>query len=259
MDDTGPVLDAEYTCQNDGMRLELVLASAGGGSGSRPARDPDYLPALGVLLARLRDRGAVIVSAVVDSTETRRRHLPESDRRLLDAPVGLASLASTDDVLRQLTTRQAAIGQAPGTKGATVAGALSSRSTFPDSGRTRLTSSRRSSPGRLAGNHRHSCSPGTLTNGTGRPSSSHRRFRSPAAAKSGPKRGAPETAPAGSARVITHSSCASTATAESSPAELSSPVYTKTLIGTAPADQPATRRSPGRRSSSQKTGWPLRS
>ena len=36
---------------------------------------------------------------------------------MLDAPVGLASLASTDDVLRELTTRQAAIGQAPGAKG----------------------------------------------------------------------------------------------------------------------------------------------
>jgi len=117
MDDARRVLDADYACQNDGGHLALALASAGGASSSHPARNPDYVPALGVLLGRLRDRGAVIVSAVVESAETRRRNIPESDRRLLDAPVRLAALASTDDLLRQLTIRQAAIGQSPGARG----------------------------------------------------------------------------------------------------------------------------------------------
>jgi hypothetical protein len=90
MDDAGRVLDADYGCENDAGKLALVLASAGGASGSQHVRNPDYVPALGGLLGRLRERGAVIVSAVADSAETRRRNIPDSQRRLLAAPVRLA-------------------------------------------------------------------------------------------------------------------------------------------------------------------------
>jgi 5-methylcytosine-specific restriction protein A len=116
-DDNGRVLDAEYSVESDGSHLALVVASAGGGTGSRPPRNPDYGTVLATLLSRLRDLGAVLVDAVVDSAETRRYGIPESRRRLIDDPVQLAGEADMEALRLRLTARQARINQAPGTRG----------------------------------------------------------------------------------------------------------------------------------------------
>ncbi|MEU7928133.1 DUF3883 domain-containing protein [Micromonospora sp. NPDC049107] len=110
-DDDGRVLNAEFVVEADGQGLALVLESAGGQSAAGLTRNSDYTPALELLLARLRSRGAVLVDALVDSKRT--AHLSEADRRVLD---GRMSLVAVDDLaaLRlQLTSRQGRIGQSP--------------------------------------------------------------------------------------------------------------------------------------------------
>jgi 5-methylcytosine-specific restriction enzyme A len=116
-DDDGRVLDAEYSVETDGSHFALILASAGGGTGSRPPRNPDYGTVLTTLLSRLRDLEAVLVDAVVDSAETRRYGIPESERRLIDIPVQLAGEADMEALRLRLTAGQARINQAPGARG----------------------------------------------------------------------------------------------------------------------------------------------
>jgi hypothetical protein len=116
-DDLGRVLDAEFTVEIDAGQLAIVLASAGGPSGERPARNPDYRKALDVVLVRLRRLEAVLTEALVDSAETQRLAVPESDRRLLDAPVRLADISDIGLLVRRLTARQRTISQAPGSRG----------------------------------------------------------------------------------------------------------------------------------------------
>jgi hypothetical protein len=111
------MLDAQFIVENDAGQLALVLESAGGASGSRPARNPDYRRTLDVLLGRLRRLEAVLTSAFVDSAETRRRGIPEADRSLLEAPVHLADVPDVGLLGRQLTARQRTINQAPESRG----------------------------------------------------------------------------------------------------------------------------------------------
>src|SRR5262249_50544069 len=89
---SGRTLDAEFSVERHDGRLSLVLESAGGADGNRPARNPDYRDALGVLLGRLQDLDATLVDAVVDSRYTQRMGIPAADRRLIDGPIRLADL-----------------------------------------------------------------------------------------------------------------------------------------------------------------------
>jgi hypothetical protein len=74
IDDDGRVLDAEYLTETDGTRLAVVIESRSDMSGSRPPRNPDYNPALMLLLTRLGQLDAVLVDALVDSQRTRNWH-----------------------------------------------------------------------------------------------------------------------------------------------------------------------------------------
>src|ERR1044072_2137344 len=89
--DTGVELNAEYSVVQDAGQLAVVLESAGGAvAGSAETRNSDYVPALELLLSRLRANDAVVLSAVVASNRT--ASLPEADRALLPEPIDLTAV-----------------------------------------------------------------------------------------------------------------------------------------------------------------------
>lgn len=114
--DDGRQLDARYEVERDGGGLALILASASGASGSRPARNADYRSALLVFLQRLKELNGVIEDALVDSDETRRRGVPEDERRIVNAPIELGGLADVDSLRKELQYKQRFVGQTPGAK-----------------------------------------------------------------------------------------------------------------------------------------------
>jgi hypothetical protein len=77
-DDSGQILDAEYVVEREGDQLALILSSSSGPAGIRPARNTAYRPALALLLARLRNLGAVVEDALFDSLSTQRHGTPET-------------------------------------------------------------------------------------------------------------------------------------------------------------------------------------
>lgn len=93
----------------DDRHLSLLLESAGGRSPgvSRPRND-QYVPALRLLLGRLRELNAVILSAVVASSRV--AGLPESDRVLLPELVDLADVADVEELRLQITRAQGRVG-----------------------------------------------------------------------------------------------------------------------------------------------------
>ena len=108
-DDDGVELNARYDVVPDGDHLALVLHSAGGGV---PPRNHEYVPALRLLLGRLRDLHAVLVGAFVDSDKV--QHLPEAERSLISAPVELAERSDIEQLRLELTSAQGGIGQPEG-------------------------------------------------------------------------------------------------------------------------------------------------
>jgi HNH endonuclease len=112
--DSGQILDAEYVVEREGEQLALILSSSSGPAGTRPARNTAYRPALALLLARLRDLGAVIEDALVDSRSTQRHGTPEALRRLISSPIRLVEEPDIEAVRLRLTSAQARVDQAPG-------------------------------------------------------------------------------------------------------------------------------------------------
>jgi hypothetical protein len=107
-DDDGVELNAEFTVQADGPYLSLVLDSAGGrAAGSGRPRNDQYVPVLTLLLRRLGDRRAVLVSALVASARV--AAVPESDRTLLRGPRDLASVTDFEQLRLDITTAQGRI------------------------------------------------------------------------------------------------------------------------------------------------------
>lgn len=115
-DDDGRRLDAKYEVERDGDGLALIMASASGKHGDRPAVHTDYVRALFVLLSRLSELGAVLEDAFVDTDATRRRGIPEIERRIIEPPIKMSELADVASLLRELQYRQSRVGQTPGAK-----------------------------------------------------------------------------------------------------------------------------------------------
>lgn len=112
-DDNGDELNAEFSVVADGERLSLVMESAGGrGAGPQP-RNNQYNSALELLLARLRDRQAVVVSGVVASTRAAR--LPEEERSIVPVPINLADERDIEQVRKQITRASGRVGLKDGT------------------------------------------------------------------------------------------------------------------------------------------------
>ncbi|MFB9927036.1 hypothetical protein ACFORO_18950 [Amycolatopsis halotolerans] len=113
-DDKGNELNAGFSVVSDGGRLSLVMESAGGqGAGPKP-RNYQYNAALELLLKRLRDRKAVVVSGVVASRPT--AHLSEDERSIVPAPIVLADERDIEQVRRQITRAQGKVGLKDGAK-----------------------------------------------------------------------------------------------------------------------------------------------
>jgi len=111
-DDNGVELNAKYTVEPDGDHLALVLDSAGGKVKNSPySRNHQYATVLLLLLERLRDLRAVIVSAVVDSDQV--QHLDPALRSLISAPVDLVSRTDLAELRLELTSAQGRVGQDP--------------------------------------------------------------------------------------------------------------------------------------------------
>lgn len=112
-DARGRTLNSEYFVEVDGHHLALILESQGG----KPRRNPDYREALLLLLDRLKDLGAIIEIALVDSLVTQRNNIAEAERTVLGGPVPLALVTDLLALRRRLTTGQTAIAQRPGVRG----------------------------------------------------------------------------------------------------------------------------------------------
>jgi hypothetical protein len=112
-DDDGVELNAEFAVEADRRGLNLVLESAGGRSGDRTRpRNHQYVPALRLLLQRLADRRAVLLSALVASA--RLAALPETDRILVQGPVELAKVPDMERFRLDITSAQGRVGLSPG-------------------------------------------------------------------------------------------------------------------------------------------------
>lgn len=111
--DDGRELNAEFTVEPDGVFLSLVLESAGGTSGSDRSRNPDYVPALRVLLGRLGERHAVLKAALVASKPAVAA-LAEADRMLVAVPRNLADESDIERLRLEITTAQGRVGKPAG-------------------------------------------------------------------------------------------------------------------------------------------------
>ncbi|WP_199443737.1 hypothetical protein [Umezawaea beigongshangensis] len=110
--DDGTELNAEFEIEADGDHLALLLQSAGGRvGGSRYGRNHQYNDALELLLIRLRERGAVLESGVVDSRPA--RLLSEEQRTILTSPVVLAEVHDIPAFRLKLGRAQGGVGESP--------------------------------------------------------------------------------------------------------------------------------------------------
>ena len=109
-DEAGVELDAEASIEWTGAAGRLVIESRG------PQRNPDYIPALHVMVTRLaRQRATLREIAVVSS---RALQLPAHERRLRLAdhpyPISLTSVADGDRLARAIRAAAAAFGRPEG-------------------------------------------------------------------------------------------------------------------------------------------------
>jgi hypothetical protein len=107
-DDDGAELNGEYAVETDNRYLNLMLESAEGRTDRQRSRNDQYVPALTVLLSRLRDRHAVLLAALVASA--RLSELPEGDRMLVPGPKDLADVADIGQLRLDITRPQGRIG-----------------------------------------------------------------------------------------------------------------------------------------------------
>jgi len=109
IDASGRPLDAEYSVEPERDRLALILESSSGRGKGQPRRNGEYGPALELLLDRLKQQEAVLVSALLDSRNT--LSVPEAARRLIDRPVELACVVEIPAFCKALREAQRPIGQ----------------------------------------------------------------------------------------------------------------------------------------------------
>jgi hypothetical protein len=107
VDDRGRKLDAEVSLQAAGDALEIVIESRGGG------RNNDYIPAFELLLKRLAENNAELLSVEL-ATRQVQKPLIVPRRRL---PIQLKASEDTSALATLLRNAAAAAGREPGAKG----------------------------------------------------------------------------------------------------------------------------------------------
>ena len=90
----------------------ITLFSRGGSKKAGTSRNPDYEKLFLKILNSLASQGIPLADALVDSTQT--RHLPISDRRILDAPTRIVDPAF---LFAEMSRRMKSVGQQQGAKG----------------------------------------------------------------------------------------------------------------------------------------------
>ena len=113
-DNTDRVLDAEFELEGDHPNWVIIQHSRSGPNRRTPGRNPDYFPALELLLSRLAAAHAVISSISVDSLVA--RELPERQRRLaLPFPIRLTPDTDIAGLRRIVTRAQRTVARSPST------------------------------------------------------------------------------------------------------------------------------------------------
>jgi hypothetical protein len=112
----GTALDATFSVDPSDGSVALIVESRGGTRGHTDARNQDYARGFELLLRRLKDRGATITDASVESKVT--QHLPAADKRLEVAskPYPIV-IDDPHDLMLRLGSAQARVGREPGAKG----------------------------------------------------------------------------------------------------------------------------------------------
>ncbi|MBC8363406.1 MAG: hypothetical protein H8E59_00210 [Actinobacteria bacterium] len=109
-DNDGLHLDATFTVERS-VEFDLILYSRGGG---KPPSNPDYLPALRLLLERLATQGATIHDITIDSHYALRHYPQAADRRLdLLFPLSLKGSTDCQDLQRQISRAQGPVARRP--------------------------------------------------------------------------------------------------------------------------------------------------
>jgi hypothetical protein len=111
--DNGEPLDAEFHVEELNGRVTLVLEARGG-----RVRNPDYQIALALLLSRLRDGGAVLDGAIVDSSVSRKLPFEQRVLRVRDRsfPIDLGA-EEADELAVAIAAAQMVVAQQPNAKG----------------------------------------------------------------------------------------------------------------------------------------------
>ena len=115
----GTTLDAGFSIEGLlGRPTSILFESAGGAGPSGDKRNPDYVAGIDLVLERLKDLGAVVLDAYVDSGRV--RELPIPDRRLdpgdAQFPVDLRTLDDLAAMRRSLLASMARVGRDPNAK-----------------------------------------------------------------------------------------------------------------------------------------------
>jgi Protein NO VEIN, C-terminal len=110
----GVALDAEFCIESSERGATLVLESRFG-----QARNPDYNPALALLLSRLRNLHACITDAIVDSTVSRALAFEERRLHLRDRsyPLRLDVEDDIENLRIAICAAQESVAQRPGARG----------------------------------------------------------------------------------------------------------------------------------------------
>ncbi|WP_410665973.1 hypothetical protein [Amycolatopsis sp. lyj-84] len=108
-------LNADFGVEVDEGRLSLVLESAGGRTaGADRPRNDQYVPVLRLLLERLRERDAVLLSALVASARV--SGLSEDERTLVRGPLKLTGVTDVEQLRLEITSAQGRVGLPPGAR-----------------------------------------------------------------------------------------------------------------------------------------------
>lgn len=113
--DGGRLIDAAFYIESVlGQPISVLFESAGGAGPDGRRRNPDYVEGIDVVLARLRELGATVLDAYVDSGRT--RDLPIPDRRLSSDEVTFPIELRQCDLAglrRQLLRKMGKVGREP--------------------------------------------------------------------------------------------------------------------------------------------------
>ena len=114
----GRPLNAQIHASEGPRHVDIIVESRSGARGSERERNPDYLPALTLLLERLAEVGASIDDLQIASRPA--LALPEDQRRLpFDLPLTLSARTNVEALRARITESQRGVARGPRATGST--------------------------------------------------------------------------------------------------------------------------------------------